>query len=66
MGCIVVGVWGISLNEDGKDIVVGMVIIDLEEVEIVIMVFFEKGMGKCMLYSDYCLINCGGKGVKNM
>jgi DNA gyrase subunit A len=66
MGRTAAGVRGISLNEDGKDIAVGMVIIDPEEAETAIMVLSEKGMGKRTLYSDYRLTNRGGKGVKNM
>ncbi|MCR9101141.1 MAG: DNA gyrase subunit A [bacterium] len=66
MGRTAAGVRGISLNDDGKDIAVGMVIIDPEEAETAIMVLSEKGMGKRTLYSDYRLTNRGGKGVKNM
>ncbi|MEQ8704783.1 MAG: DNA gyrase subunit A [Phaeodactylibacter sp.] len=66
MGRTAAGVRGISLNEDGKDIAVGMVIIDPAEAETAIMVLSEKGMGKRTIYSDYRLTNRGGKGVKNM
>lgn len=66
MGRTAAGVRGISLNDDGKDIAVGMVIIDSEEAETAIMVLSEKGMGKRTIYSDYRLTNRGGKGVKNM
>lgn len=66
MGRTAAGVRGISLNNDGKDIAVGMVIVDSEEAETAIMVLSEKGMGKRTIYSDYRLTNRGGKGVKNM
>lgn len=66
MGRTAAGVRGISLNDDGKDIAVGMVIVDSEQGETAIMVLSEKGMGKRTLYSDYRLTNRGGKGVKNM
>ncbi len=66
MGRTAAGVRGISLNDDGKDIAVGMVCIDPTQGETAIMVLSEKGMGKRTLFSDYRLTNRGGKGVKNM
>lgn len=65
MGCSVVGVRGILLFF-GEDWVVGMICIDLIDIEVIILVVFEKGNGKCFDFNDYCLINCGGKGVKMM
>jgi DNA gyrase subunit A len=66
MGRTAAGVRGISLNDDGKDIAVGMVCIDPKQVETGIMVLSERGMGKRTIYSDYRLTNRGGKGVINM
>ncbi|TXB69531.1 DNA gyrase subunit A [Phaeodactylibacter luteus] len=66
MGRTAAGVRGISLNEDGKDIAVGMVCIPPDEQDTAIMVLSERGMGKRTAYSDYRLTNRGGKGVKNM
>ena len=66
MGRTAAGVRGISLNDDGKDIAVGMVCLDPEQEETGIMVLSERGMGKRTIYSDYRLTNRGGKGVINM
>lgn len=66
MGRTAAGVRGISLNDDGKDIAVGMVCINLDEQETAIMALSEKGMGKRTRYGDYRLTNRGGKGVKNI
>lgn len=66
MGRTAAGVRGINLNDDGKDVVVGMVCIDPSDEEITIMVISEKGMGKRTEFSEYRLTNRGGKGVRNM
>lgn len=66
MGRTAAGVRGISLNDDGKDVVVGMVCIDPADAAQTIMVISEKGMGKRTEFSEYRLTNRGGKGVKNM
>jgi DNA gyrase subunit A len=66
MGRTAAGVRGISLNDDGKDIAVGMVCLNPEQEETGIMVLSERGMGKRTIYSDYRLTNRGGKGVINM
>jgi DNA gyrase subunit A len=66
VGRTAAGVRGISLNEDGKDIAIGMVCVDPAQNETAIMVLSERGMGKRTLFSDYRLTNRGGKGVKNM
>lgn len=65
MGCMVAGVCGISLVDE-FDKVVGMICIDFIDMEIIVFVVFEKGMGKCFDFQEYCLINCGGKGVRMM
>ncbi|MCB9265675.1 MAG: DNA gyrase subunit A [Lewinellaceae bacterium] len=66
MGRTAAGVRGISLNDDGKDVVVGMVCIDPTEEDTTIMVISERGMGKRTEFSEYRLTNRGGKGVRNM
>ncbi|MCB0596826.1 MAG: DNA gyrase subunit A [Lewinellaceae bacterium] len=66
MGRTAAGVRGIRLNDDGKDVVVGMVCIDPTDKDISIMVISEKGMGKRTEFSEYRLTNRGGKGVRNM
>ncbi len=66
MGRTAAGVRGIRLNDDGKDVVIGMVCIDPQDEEQAIMVISEKGMGKRTQFSEYRLINRGGKGVKTM
>ena len=66
MGRTAAGVRGISLNDDGKDVVVGMVCIDPNDEDTTIMVISEKGMGKRTEFGEYRLTNRGGKGVRNM
>ncbi len=66
MGRTAAGVRGISLDEDGKDCVVGMVCIDPADEDVSILVISEKGMGKRTQFSEYRLTNRGGKGVKTM
>lgn len=52
---------GIFLCEG--DIVVGFDVVDLES-EDEVLVVIENGYGKCIFVSEYCLLNCGGKGIK--
>ncbi|MCO6492132.1 MAG: DNA gyrase subunit A [Phaeodactylibacter sp.] len=66
MGRTAAGVRGINLNDDGKDVVVGMVTIDPADEEVAIMAISEKGMGKRTEFGEYRLTNRGGKGVRNM
>jgi len=66
MGRTAAGVRGITLNDDGKDVVVGMVCIDPLDADTSIMVISEKGMGKRTEFSEYRLTNRGGKGVRTM
>jgi len=66
MGRTAAGVRGINLNDDGKDIVVGMGCVDPEEEDQSILVISDKGMGKRSEFQEYRLTNRGGKGVKNM
>lgn len=66
MGRNAAGVRGISLNNDGKDVVVGMVCIDPDDKNTSILVISEKGMGKRTDFSEYRLTNRSGKGVKTL
>lgn len=59
------GVRGITLDDDGKDEVVGMVAIKHPEEE-TILVISEKGYGKRSNVEDYRVTNRGGKGVKTI
>jgi DNA gyrase subunit A len=66
MGRTAAGVRGISLSNDGKDVVVGMVCIDPDDKSTSILVISEKGMGKRTDFSEYRLTNRSGKGVKTL
>lgn len=55
------GVKGIIFCEG--DEVVGFDVVYVNSVDEVLVVI-ENGYGKCMLVNDYCLLNCGGKGIK--
>jgi DNA gyrase subunit A len=63
MGRNASGVRGIRLRDD-KDEVVGMVSIQDEEIDI--LVVSEKGYGKRSKLEDYRITNRGGKGVKTI
>ena len=65
MGRMSTGVKAITLDDDGKDEVVGMVCINDKEKETV-MVVSEQGYGKRSFVEDYRITNRGGKGVKTM
>ena len=65
MGRVATGVRGITLDEDGKDEVVGMICIKDPQKE-TIMVVSEKGYGKRSDIEDYRKTNRGGKGVKTL
>ncbi len=65
MGRMSTGVKAITLDDDGKDEVVGMVCINDREKETV-MVVSEQGYGKRSFVEDYRITNRGGKGVKTM
>lgn len=66
MGRTAAGVRGITLNDDGKDVVIGMVCVDPTDESQSILVISEKGNGKRTAFSEYRLTNRGGKGVKTM
>ena len=65
MGRVSTGVRGMTLDEDGEDQVVGMIAVD-EQPEETIMVVSEQGYGKRSEIEDYRKTNRGGKGVKTL
>ena len=65
MGRTATGVRGITLDDDGKDEVIGMICIKDPETE-TIMVVSENGYGKRSDIEDYRKTNRGGKGVKTL
>lgn len=64
MGRTASGVRGISLADEEKDMVVGMITVEDKEKEI--LVVSEKGYGKRSDIEDYRITNRGGKGVKTI
>jgi len=64
MGRNAAGVKGVTLSEDPKDVVVGMVC--LEDQDHDILVVSEKGFGKRSDVEGYRITNRGGKGVKTI
>jgi DNA gyrase subunit A len=64
MGRNAAGVKGVTLSEDENDAVVGMVCLEDNEHEI--LVVSEKGFGKRSNVDDYRITNRGGKGVKTI
>ena len=64
MGRVSTGVIGMRLD-DGDDEVVGMVAVDANTTE-TIMVVSEQGYGKRSIVDDYRITNRGGKGVKTI
>jgi len=65
MGRTAAGVRGMTLDNDGKDEVIGMICVkDLENETI--LVVSEKGYGKRSKIDDYRMTNRGGKGVKTL
>ena len=65
MGRTSTGVRGMTLDDDGSDQVVGMIAVD-EQPEETIMVVSEQGYGKRSEIEDYRKTNRGGKGVKTL
>ena len=65
MGRTATGVRGITLDEDGRDEVIGMICIKDPQKE-TIMVVSENGYGKRSDIEDYRKTNRGGKGVKTL
>ncbi len=65
MGRNAAGVRGMRLDEDGKDEIVGMICVEPDS-ENTVMVLSANGYGKRSLVEDYRVTNRGGKGVKTM
>ena len=65
MGRTATGVRGMTLDEDGQDEVIGMIVINDAEYEN-IMVVSEQGYGKRSDVEEYRITNRGGKGVKTL
>ena len=65
MGRTATGVRGMTLDEDGQDEVIGMIVINDAEYEN-IMVVSEQGCGKRSDVEEYRITNRGGKGVKTL
>ncbi len=65
MGRTATGVRGITLDDDGKDEVIGMIRV-ANPLEQTIMVVSENGYGKRSDIEDYRKTNRGGKGVKTL
>ncbi len=66
MGRSAAGVIGITLDEDGRDRVIGMICVDPADKETSILVISEHGNGKRSSLEDYRVTNRGGKGVKTL
>lgn len=65
MGRTATGVRGMTLDEDGQDEIIGMIVINDAEYEN-IMVVSEQGYGKRSDVEEYRITNRGGKGVKTL
>lgn len=66
MGRTAAGVRGISVDDEGGDMVVGMVCVDPNDTTASILALSEKGMGKRSAMDDYRTQGRGGKGVKTL
>lgn len=66
MGRSAAGVRGMTLAENGKDAVVGMVCVAPDDKESTLLVVSEKGNGKRSEVEEYRLTKRGGKGVKTI
>ncbi|MFT4696344.1 MAG: DNA gyrase subunit A [Urechidicola sp.] len=64
MGRTASGVRGIRLTDEDKDEVVGMICVENEEANV--MVVSENGYGKRSVIGDYRITKRGGKGVKTI
>ncbi|MDB4088094.1 DNA gyrase subunit A [Flavobacteriales bacterium] len=64
MGRTASGVRGIRLTDEDKDEVVGMICVENEEANV--MVVSENGYGKRSVVGDYRITKRGGKGVKTI
>ena len=61
-----IGVFGIDLNDNEKDEVIGMICVNREENDKNVLVVSEKGFGKRTSIDEYRITNRGGKGVKTI
>lgn len=67
MGRTASGVIGVDLNDDdGQNVVIGMITVNPENKEETILVISEKGYGKRTDLEDYRITNRGGKGVTTL
>ncbi len=66
MGRVAAGVRGIRLDESKNDAVVGMAVVEPNDVSTTILVVSEKGNGKRSELEEYRITNRGGKGVKTI
>ncbi len=66
MGRTATGVRGITLNNDGKDQVIGMVVIDPADEAATVFAVAEKGLGKRSPLDEYPVQSRGGKGVRTI
>jgi DNA gyrase subunit A len=66
MGRTAAGVRGISVPDNGEDMVVGMVCVDPNDPNASVLVISEKGMGKRSALDDYRVQGRGGQGVKTL
>ena len=64
MGRTAAGVRGIILDDDGEDEVVGLVCLEREDPDL--LVVSENGYGKRSAIEDYRVTNRGGKGIKTI
>ena len=64
MGRTAAGVRGIILDDDGEDEVVGLVCLEREDPDL--LVVSENGYGKRSSIEDYRVTNRGGKGIKTI
>ncbi|MCB0518675.1 MAG: DNA gyrase subunit A [Lewinellaceae bacterium] len=65
MGRLATGVIGLTLNGP-DDLMVGMAVVEENEVNLTILAISEKGSGKRSKVADYRFTNRGGKGVKTI
>jgi DNA gyrase subunit A len=66
MGRAAEGVAGIEIDEDGEDLVTGMIAVEKNNPSVSVLVISENGYGKRSPVQDYRLVNRGGRGVTTM
>ncbi len=60
------GVIGMELDEDGSDLVVGMIVLEKVDNEATVLIVSENGYGKRSKVEEYRITNRGGKGVATL